>query len=340
MEFIRIKNRSSKYQKQIFKLIRILIIFIIIINIFMIIPQNTEAQARVLATIEFDRSFRAANVKPGENIPVNFYGNVSIDRKYFTSKVQFVEAYLTVEYPGDGWAAQISTPYLILTQRINKEPFVLSVLAPPQERHEATKMINVTGKWRVIPSGNNIITEGDIHGASVSVYVNQFYRFTVYEDPPLKIIWPTEPADFDLIIYNQGNGVDKFNIKVVNEDSLLKSGYVVNLNKTSIDVGPKREGRVKVTVIGPEPLFTPWKIANTRVIISAQSEGAMLNENREYIREATLFYYENGPYVSPPVWAFLIFLIILISFIYYRYRKKYKKLFDKEKKEKLKKKLI
>lgn len=331
-------NRYAKKKINFnYKILRLLVILVIMLNIFIFLPENTEAQQRIHVLVTFDASIKSANVKPGENLPVVFFCNVSVAKKYFATRLQMVEVGLVVEFPGEGWSATFSTPNIILSQGQNIQKIELIVLPPMQEKHLTMKQINVTGKWWLRPSAGEFPTAfGDIEPGQVSVVVSQFYRFTLYEEPPLKLVWPGDTVEFDLVIYNQGNGLDAFDLTVSNDDALIKAGYAVELNRTSIDVPSKSEGKIQVTVHGVKPIFAPWKIANTAINIKVESQNAK-RHNQNITREATFYYYENGPYVSEPFWFLIIVLIIIIVFFFYRYNKKTKKWLEERKSRKKKK---
>jgi hypothetical protein len=327
------KRNSSNAYKKLFNIIRLLILTLIITEFFVYVPETTEASL-VIARIEFDTSFKTASVRPGYVIPVVFYGNVTVDRRGATSKAQYIEVILSVEALGDGWAAQASPPYLIFSHGVKKEPFVLTVVAPYAERHETKREINITGRWQAAPSaGEHPLSFGEIYGTSVSVYIDQYFRFNVYEEPPLRIVWPGDTVEYDLVIQNVGNGLDTFDIIVTNEDSLLKAGYVVEVDRTSIDIKSRNESRIKITVHGAEPLLAFWRIANTEINIRVESQGGKRNHvPYQIVKEGSFYYYENGPYVSEPVWISLIIIIIIIVILIIRIRRKTKQWREKRKK--------
>ena len=80
MERSILKTRIHKKPQRHIKIIRYSIIFIIFINLFTTLQPNTDASLLIVTLEEFDQAQRTANVRPGENVPVVFYGNISIDR--------------------------------------------------------------------------------------------------------------------------------------------------------------------------------------------------------------------------------------------------------------------
>jgi hypothetical protein len=321
-----IDNSKRKKPKKIVTVIRLIIICSIFINFFTFVPENSEASL-VVVTLEAVPASKGANVRPGEIIPVFFNGNVSA-RKFPVTKVQQVEIYLDYEDPGDQWTVILLPPLIVLSQGVLRDSFRVGVLPSPQAKANTQKQINITGTYRITPSSGSVITYGVLEPITLSVVVQQFYRLNVYEEPVIHYVWPGDTVEYELVIQNMGNGEDTFDIDPTNEDSLIEGGYAVEIYPSSITIGPRNESRVRVIVHGAKPIFHPWRIGNTEIGLLVTSQGARINHvhyEAATIREASLYYYENGPIVSEPCWISIIILIaIVVSFLMYR-RNKYKK---------------
>ncbi len=333
------KGIFRKRPNKSLRFFRSFIILLVIINIISLVPRESDAAPiRTWVSIDqFENHVKSANVRPGENIPVVFFGNITVT-KNVRDRFKQIYVSLKVEAPGDGWFASISPPSLIITQLELKTKFQLFVTPPIQALHLSNKVINISGSWQGTPGGQYETTYGEISTESVVVIVSQFFRMNVYEEPVTRIVWPGATVEYDLVIQNSGNGRDEFEISVVNEDSLIKLGFAVELNETRIDILGRSEGRVRVTVHGKKPILEIWRIAMTEIQMKVRSLGAERN-NVRYLngvpKEASFFYYENGPYVSEPVWVLLIILVVIIVFFRYRSRKRSERIMKARKRKKI-----
>jgi hypothetical protein len=323
----KINNSKRNKPKKLYPAIRLIIISLLFLNFFTFVPENSEGALVVITFDAFDKASKGANVRPGEIIPVFFNGNISA-RKFPVTKVQQVEVFLDYEDPGDQWAVILFPPMIILSQGVLKDKFRVGVLPSPQALAGTQKQITITGTYKVTPSTGSVITHGVLEPISISVVVEQFYRLNVYEEPVIHYVWPGESVEYELVIQNRGNGVDTFDIDPTNEESLIEGGYAVEIHPSSITISPRNESRVRVVVHGAKPLFHPWRIGNTEIGLLITSQGARQNHvhyEAATIREASVYYYENGPIVTEPCWiSIIILIVVVVSFMVYR-RNKYKK---------------
>ena len=321
------KKKGVQSRPRLVKIVRIMLILFILLNVLSFLPLSAEA-GHVLVTIDsFDEVTKPAQVRPGFNIPVKFFGNLSVKR-FPVGKVQQIDIFLKVDNPGDGWTATVFPPALIMTQGQLCKQFIVTVMPPVQEYHLTRKVINIFGSWRAVPSaGETAISYGEVQSAQVEVIVEQFYRINVYEEPPVRYVWPSETAEYELVIQNMGNGLDQFEVRILNEDGLISQGFSVEVDPTRIDIEARNESKVKIIVDGPHYVLELWRIAGTEIEVEVRSIGAETNAV-SYVntvpRQASFLYYENGPYVSEPVWVLLILLIVVIVFLFYRRRKRYR----------------
>jgi hypothetical protein len=316
------------------KYIRVIIIIFLLLNIFLVlVPKETDASLVIVSIRKFDAVSKGANVRPGENLPVNFTGTLVVD-KFPIAKLQQINVFLKADPPGDGWTATVTPPMVVIKQRETSVKFRLIVLPPPLEPAGSSKTINVVGTWISTPSGTNPTTYGEVMGASVNVVVEQFYRLNVYEEPVMRYVWPGDSVEYTLTIQNSGNGEDTFEVEIVNDEALIRAGFAVEVIPKKRTVPANNKSSVTVKVHGPTPVLAPWKIANTEISLKVISEGAErnnVNYKQTVPRMAAFYYYENGPYVSEPVWVLLIALIVVIVYVVHRYRKRVRR-FSKSKK--------
>ncbi len=318
------KKNKLNYKIKIFRSIIILLIFL---GLFSYIPDNTEG-ALVVVTSELYPSLRSASVRPNDYMPVFFFGNISIG-DFILSRGQQIDVAMNVESPGDGWSAVAFPPLVTIKQGAErKAPFRLLVLPSMRALHGESKTINITGTWMLTPSTGGIISYGLLPKIAVKVVVEQFYRLSVEEDPPLYIVWPGAMVKYDLVIKNQGNGWDSFDLEITNEEALMNAGYAVEISDRSVDIGPRNQTSVEVIVYGAEPVFHPWRISSVEIAIRVTSEGAKRNHvyyEASALREASFYYNENGPSVREPVWGLILILIVIIVSFYYIRKRRYEK---------------
>lgn len=311
-----------------FKHIRLIIIIFLLLNIFLVsVPIKTDASFVIVSVSNFDEVSKGANVRPGENLPVNFTGTLKVNR-FPIAKLQQINVYLKVDPPGDGWVATVTPPMVVLKQREQSVNFRVIVLPPPLEPAGTSKTITVIGTWISTPSGTNPTTYGEVMGASVNVVVEQFYRINVFEEPVMRYVWPGDSVEYELTIQNTGNGEDTFEVDIVNDEALIRAGFAVEVIPKKKTISAMNKSKVRIKVHGPKPVLAPWKIANTEISLKVFSEGAErnnVNYKNAVPRMAAFYYYENGPYVSEPVWVLLIILIVIIVLSVHFYRKKFKR---------------
>lgn len=243
-----IKSKTGLLKKRLSALIVMYIIIISGITLLTTTPQKASATV-VDIHIDLDDAVAVAKVGPGNSGIATMHGKVVI-KKWPVAHAQRISVSVTVD--GNGWAASVSPPIMTFTQtdRAPKDITVF-ILAPQISNFQESKRITVSGSWTAFPSSGAVLGSGEVRGDDLLVVVDQYYYTLLDSADPFKSVWPGQPAEFELIVENRGNGQDDFLIEINNYKGLAEAGWAVDIEQSSVTIGANNLTKVRIIVYPP-----------------------------------------------------------------------------------------
>jgi len=286
---------------------------------------SDEAEAfaglNTIVTLKMNDAYGYVSVKPGSAPTTAFIGfvivsddigsgRIDINLKARTNHPRFLAAVLPM-------MISLDPPFK------NPSEIRLDVTAPPRANYTDTYdhdpvMVTVEGEWMASPSG----LTGQIENTTVMVTVNQFYDLSVSVDPPFFKDWPGTYKTFNIWVKNMGNGVDSFEVSVVNDEFYADMGFQFHADTWEIDIGANQEGKVRLTVYSPQT-FSVYESSVYAITIKIVSKGSKRYENALNPRYTIydIVFHAKGPgmflYFTIECWAVIILgLALLIVGLY------------------------
>jgi uncharacterized membrane protein len=187
---------------------------------------------------------QVADVRPGEHGTVTFPGIVTVTNPA-GSTVQDV----IVKLNG---STTLNWPVTIKPDTINVEPggeetFSVTVSVPPETSYYIMDTLTVSGTAEPIPGAG----EYNIDPITGSIRIAQFYKFSLECDEPSKEVGLGEECQFQLKIWNYGNGRDSFVVSIPGLNRLNEEGFIVTMGTYTIDVEEKSQNIITVSVKAP-----------------------------------------------------------------------------------------
>jgi hypothetical protein len=191
-------------------------------------------------TIDLVQDSQTAEVGPGDDGVVEFDGVVNVTRPPGTRVV----VSLTAE---DTWGSAVASPSSILFSNDGQQGFEVKIRAPSKESCESVGEVKVFGKWTLYPGGLSGPAEPQ-EGAPGTIYIAQYYKYTLSGSKTFIETTPGAEEEFDLTIENRGNGEDSFSVSIINSDELSKKDIQVKLSVSQVELDEKQNMPIKVDV--------------------------------------------------------------------------------------------
>ena len=204
-----------------------------------------------------------------------------------------------------------------------KAAFRLSTpMIPYSTAQEFPKKVEVYGTWFTQVQTGTPNEGGEIDPYPIYARIKPFYYMQVLTDPPFVKMMPGQTRTVDIVIKNQGNAFDRYEVTIPHEGMLAKRGWVFEMNRTSVMVPPMSDGLIRLTVTSPRRFQSPYHMGVSSFIIHAESFNTMeLVENGELmtpqIYDTDVLISVIGPDILyvPFVWALILYLgLALIVF--------------------------
>jgi hypothetical protein len=300
-------------------------LFFLFIIILLLSISNVAQAGMAIVRLEMEQGVKEAEVGPGKSGAVSYDGDVKIDR--FPTTQQTVNVWLYADAGGEGWSASISPSIIAITPLQQRANFTLHVVAPQRESINVIKEITITGRWQTqFPA----MYMGEVEPNVVTVRVKRFFLFIIIPAKDLVRVLPSQTAEFDLLIINQGNSQESFSININDYQNLVSAGYSVDIPVNTVTIDEGGEGHIKFKVRGPQNDFHIWKMHQTPIPVRIVTIDSPVDET--VTRPWTCMYYEVGPFLPDPCIFGIIFLIIIVITLVWARKKK--KLFWKRKRRK------
>jgi hypothetical protein len=230
---------------------------------------------------------------------VAFGGNATVD------KIQGIER-VTVQLTAivnTGWAVVVS-PQTMVFVNPDTQRFMVSVIVPPATSSLLTGNVIVTGSAKA-PGLAPVLS-----AATGVVTVAQYFKLRIEAESPLRQVKPGELTYNVVNVYNDGNGMDTFELEIENNEDLVKKQFTVLLGSTDITVLQDEYQPVRLTVQTPQTWTLYKKEMNTFIVKVTSSEARA--KNLLYTKTYPLFIYMKGYYI-PGFDPFLA--LIAIAFV-------------------------
>jgi len=160
------------------------------------------------------------------------------------------------------------------------------------------------------------------------VGIEQFYDLSISADPPFHKGWPGTSCLYRIYIKNMGNGMDTFEMSVVDDLWYTSQGFQFYADRWEIDIPANSEGIIELTVVSPQKINI-YEIAIYSVTLKVISKGSFEHESqiapRSLIYDIYFQSYGAGIflYFSWEFWTLMpILLVILIIVVRRIYIKK------------------
>jgi hypothetical protein len=222
-------------------------VWLILSMIIILIPPKAQAPTVLpIATLGLNQSYQDANVSPNGTGWVEFTGTVSCVLNDATSAV--VELQST-----DTWDSSIVTPSSLTFSRETPEDktFRVSVTAPLYTSRNIVGQVTVTGSVIMQP-GDIYGTVQPSDGVTGRINILPYYGFSLHCNESSIDAEPGSEVAYEIMLRNEGNARDTFEISIINEDELIDKGFVISINDRRIELDEAMEHMIDINVIVPK----------------------------------------------------------------------------------------
>jgi len=234
-------------------------------------PMMDADALQKIATVTLPDPNVKVTVEPGTHGVGSVNGIIDVTTTGLGEKVQVV----TLSLQGSssmGWPVTISPSSITVKPDSSgkvQAPFTASVTVPPKTSYKTMDTVTITGRAVAFPG----VLSTQIEPSTFTVYVKQFYRFTLAADKPYKEITPGDQSAFTFHIKNDGNGDDKYRLEVPDQARLAEKGWVLSLQQYEVEVEEGKEASLVVTVNTPQEWHL-WMNEPTQFAVRVYSEQA------------------------------------------------------------------
>lgn len=296
-----------------------MISFLILISLILIsiIPSNAiseSTQLDDLVVIHINETEQTAAPNPNAEGTVEFTGRVSAETP------QQGRTIVVDLSTSDPWDTSTITPTEVQFSVDNTvdKLFTVTVSVPAGESSSKIGTLRVTGKWQITPG----TLSGDCTPASASVYVRQYFYFTVDSPKPVLDSLPGTQEEFKLDITNEGNGPDNFLVEIQNIDQLTDNGFNINIEQQRIEILENEKQTVNIRVRSPS---SSEGVGEHLILVAVTSENGEAEGLGPDFISLTLKVESAGILLVPEVYIPLIIIIAVVIVAVFWIRKKRKK---------------
>ena len=215
--------------------------------IFILFPLALEdvSGACPPATIMLDDTNKEANVAPGESGCVNFTGAVTVSLVGPGQNIQTVIVELSADC--EDWRTELtpSTLYFTPEDMGMAKPFNLSVTVPLETDRNDNRWVEVSGIMTIKPG----FFQYSLSPAMGLITIIPYCVMTFDCPMPEKKVEPGGSLDYDLLIWNGGNGDESFNISVSGDSPFFERCGAINRTDFEVRVVQYDEKRIGLTIL-------------------------------------------------------------------------------------------
>ena len=255
-----------------------------------------------------------------------FYGNVTI---YRTSKVLRDKIMCTLYFETEDPSLVIGSvfPRVFDVQpggKIAYQGFVVNIqLASPMLAYSTglnpMVRVKVWGEWMAQWSAKNNGTwdSGIIEPYYIYVHIKPYHYLQMSFDPAMLDISPGGTGEIDVIVMNMGNGMERVDLTIPNENTYAKEGWIFEFNTTTLTIGPRSEARARIRVTSPRNTVS-WHMETkdfSVLAVSYYDKYQSTDEGREPLSyEMTFMVYIFGMDFTfiPWAWAFVFWVVFAL----------------------------
>lgn len=329
-----VRGKGSLFSRdQHLKLAPVMLIVLIMLGLLLVnckfLTQDAEAVGgfNLHAYITFNHDLNQENsvvkhidVAPGDSPIAQFEGWVVVSRDRGSG---IIDVNLSSSVDTDGFLSSVTPPLIQILPGFVGIKFTLSVVAPLRanmtdgEDRQPVR-VTVSGSWLASPSG----LKGEVKPSTVLVNVRQFYDLSVSVEPPFFSAMPGTSHSFDVVIKNMGNGVDEFEVSIINDEFYTRQGFSFFAKRWKVTVGAGLEGRVTITVSTPKT-YTLYESTVHAITLDIKSKNSQEQESTLNPRRTQydLIYHCKGAglplYFTGQCWAFMFIILVLIIVLIY-----------------------
>jgi hypothetical protein len=294
--------------------------------------EDAEAVAgsNIIVSISFKEANAFVDVEPGSAPMTRYEGEVLVSGDVGGGRIDINSR---PKISKQGFLAAVFPMQLMILPTTDRAPISLDITAPLRANYtdgltNYPVKVTVEGDWLSYPSG---IT-GRVANSTVMLNVNQFYDISVSADPPFYKIWPGESAWFRVWIKNMGNGVDSFELSILNDEFYINMGFSFYADFWQVDVGPNMDGYIDIRVDSPKTLSI-YESNMYGVTLKVVSKGSKMYESNVnprftiydlliHCKGAGIFYYFSTECWAMFLLAFGIIIMGAYNLVVYKKGKK------------------
>lgn len=164
---------------------------------------------------------------------------------------------------------------------------------------------------------NGTWESGVIQPIYIYVHVVPYHYLQMSFDPAMVQLGPGGTGEIDVIVLNSGNGNERVELYIPNENTYAKEGWIFEFNRTTLDIGPRSEARARIKVTAPRSTVR-WHMETKDFSVVATSYYDKYQANEEdrepHTYEMSFMAYIFGldfTYI-PWAWAALFYVIFFI----------------------------
>jgi hypothetical protein len=284
-----------------------MLLFLLMASVFVSIPKNVdEADAilRPIVTIRVDQKEAHVKVAPGQTGTVTFTGEVTASVPVEV-RIQYLVVSLTYTVVG---GVAVGTSQVIFPKGVTTQQISCNVKVPEMTSHQVIGQLTISGTWRYSPGS----IQGPVTPDSASIYVDQYYLFSVGCDKSYVQVSPGDSIGYRLRLINEGNSQDKLKVEVKNLPSLIKQKWTVVLSQDQFVVPEKQEYPVTIGVSTPVKNII-WK--NDVAMVSLRITSTQAESLSEIVipSDYTLYIRQKGFQIPGFEPTFAIIAMVLLS---------------------------
>ena len=265
---------------------------------------------------------------PGSTGNAVMFGNISI---YRTARLARNPIYIRLRLdfpPGNNIIGSV-TPMILTFSPVAKYgsvPIRVNLLLGSPMLNYSTGVsdllkVNIVGVWSAEPSVGAVEEwiGGDIDPYPVYVEVRPYHYLLMTFEPTVLQLFPGMSGDLYVVVKNTGNGNERVDLWIPNERIWASRGWVFAFERTTIDMGPQSEARVKVTVTSPRTFSAPYHMELTAFTVHAESyysrvkyEQGLLDYAVTYDMDFMVSLYGVDLLFVPWMWSSVLYLAIAV----------------------------
>lgn len=287
-----------------------LIILIFTVILVQIVPSGAVANPEFI-NIDLDFNYDQtpiADVKPGAEEKVVYYGNLSVKMNMFGPlypvKIELLAS------TSQGWNCTV-TPSTFSIPPGTGQPFTIELTIPFNASYYTSGQLSIYCKASAFP--DYVTYQGP--PITSTIKVRQFQNYTVVCKDPVHHAKPGSREWFEISVTNTGNAREKIFIEIENLDELNDKDIVVTLQKSKIELQSYTKDTVRVGVTVPKSAKSLGEheiVVKTYLMSGSGEIGLMKNLTLQLEVPEEYIIYTTEFFVSSTILIVIIFCLFFI----------------------------